>query len=437
MTKVLILVPKMSNRLRYIMSFIMEEQLGLTYELTVNQATFEQFQGPRFVYGDAPLENDLFFKTSSLLFERDILSQDVKPFTHEGILALFPVYHRLSALPFDIFSAAFYLLSRYEEYLPFVRDSHGRFEASSSILHQTGNLDKPVVDYWVRKLRVIFAERFSGLTMKQRTYTFVPTYDIDAAWSFLHKGIFRTTGAYLKDLSAGDWGNMKLRTSVLRKKQSDPFDTFDLQLSLQKEFKLRPAYFILFADYAVNDKNISVRNPYFHKLIRRLGDYAEVGIHPSYNSFMNKPKLKQEIDRLSGVLNRPVTMSRQHFLRMNLPIAYHNLIDSDITDDYTMGYASEPGFRAGVADSFQFYDLDNDLMTGLRVHPFQLMDGTLCDYLKLNPEAAIIKAKEIINRVREVDGTFISLWHNESLSDSKRWAGWLKVYHELIREALP
>lgn len=122
---------------------------------------------------------------------------------------------------------------------------------------------------------------------------------------------------------------------------------------------------------------------------------------------------------------------------MNLPIAYHNLIDSDITDDYTMGYASEPGFRAGVADSFQFYDLDNDLMTGLRVHPFQLMDGTLCDYLKLNPEAAIIKAKEIINRVREVDGTFISLWHNESLSDSKRWAGWLKVYHELIREALP
>jgi hypothetical protein len=437
MDSVLILVPKVTNRLRYIMSFIMEEQLGLSYELTVNQTTYEQFQGPRFVYGDAPIGDELFIKRSYLLFERDILSQEVKPFIHEGVLALFPVYQRSSALPFDVFASAFYLLSRYEEYLPFVRDSHGRFEASSSILCRTGNLDKPVVDYWVRKLRVILAERFSGLTMRQKTYTFVPTYDIDAAWAFRHKGVFRTTGAYLKDLSAGNWDEMKLRTSVLRKKQADPFDTFDLQFSLQKEFRLRPAYFILFADYAVNDKNISVRNPHFHTLIRRLGDYADVGIHPSYNSFMNKPKLKMEVDRLSGVLNRPVTMSRQHFLRMNLPIAYHNLIDADITDDYTMGYASEPGFRAGVAGSFQFYDLDNDLMTGLRVHPFQLMDGTLCDYLKLNPEEAILKATEIIRRVKEVDGTFISLWHNESLSDRKRWTGWLKVYNEIIREALP
>lgn len=437
MPNILILVPKLTNRLRYIMQFVLDEQLGLQYDLTVNLADFEQYQGPRMVYGDAPRGNDLFLKASALLFERDILSQDIKQFTYDEDLAMFPVYQRQSALPFDVFAAAFYLLSRYEEYLPFVRDSHGRFEASSGILHKTGNLDKPVVDYWIKKLGAILTDRFHGLVLKQKKYTFIPTYDIDAAWAFRHKGVFRTTGAYLKDLTSGNWSEIKLRSQVLRGKQPDPFDTFELQLSLQKEFGLRPAYFILFADYDVNDKNISVRNPHFHKLIRMLGDYADVGIHPSYNSFMNKPRLKLEVERLSRVLNRPVTMSRQHFLRMNLPSAYHNLIDADISDDYTMGYASEPGFRAGVAQSFQFYDLDNDISTGLRIHPFQLMDGTLCDYLKLDPDMAIAKATELIKRVKEVEGTFISLWHNESLSDSKRWAGWLRVYHEILREALP
>jgi len=437
MPDILILVPKLTNRLRYVMQFVMGEQLGLHHELTTNKDEFGQFQGAKMVYGDVPVADAMFLKNSSLLFERDILSQELKPFTYDGVLALFPVYHRQSFLPFDMFAASFFLISRYEEYLPFVRDIHGRFEASSGILQQSGNLDKPVVDYWIRKLSIILTERFSGLRVKRNRYTYIPTYDIDAAWAFRHKGVFRTTGAYLKDLIAGNWAEIKLRTEVLRDKKPDPFDTFGLQLSLQKEFGLRPAYFILFADYDVNDKNISVRNPSFQNLIRMLGDYADVGIHPSYNSFMNKPRLKLEIERLSCVLNRPVTMSRQHFLRMNLPSAYHNLIDVDITDDFTMGYASEPGFRAGVAQSFQFYDLDNDISTGLRIHPFQLMDGTLCDYLKLQPEQATQKAIELIRRVKEVDGTFISLWHNESLSDSKRWLGWLRVYHEILKEALP
>ena len=156
--------------------------------------------------------------------------------------------------------------------------------------------------------------------------------------------------------------------------QKDPFDTYDLQFELQKKYKLKPIYFILFAEYGFNDKNIPVENRVFQTLIKSLADYAEVGIHPSFNSNFSAKKLKDEIARLSKVLNREVTKSRQHFLKLQLPYTYRNLINLDITDDYTMGFAAQPGFRAGICSSFYFYDLDMDSETKLRVHPFTL-DG--------------------------------------------------------------
>ncbi len=436
MDKLLILVPKVTNRLRYVFELVLREQLGLVFSLETDKAAFLQYQGPKFVYGGEAAEDSLFFDAVGLLFEREISSQETKPFKFEGIKAFFPVYHKSSALPFDLFAAVFYLVSRYEEYLPFVPDAHGRFEAESSILHETALLETPVVNLWIRSLGSLLAAHFPGLKLKKRKYRFVPTYDIDAAWAYKHKGFYRSIGAYARDLMQLDFEEIKLRSGVLFQGKADPFDTFELQLELQKQYKLRPVYFILFADYGHNDKNISVRNPHFRNLIKQLGDYADIGIHPSYASFNEKQKLKQEIESLSNVVNRQIAASRQHFLRLSLPATYQNLIELDVKDDYTMGYAHLPGFRAGIADSFQFYDLDLDVPTHLRVNPFTVMDGTLRDYMKLNPEQAKELLTSLIKTVKSVDGTFIPLWHNESLSDQKRWKGWLDVYKHLVREAV-
>jgi hypothetical protein len=437
MNQLLILVPKITNRLRYTFELVLEKQLGLKFQVTTDNAFFKAFEGPKFIYGNESDNSTLFFKASNLLFEREINSQDLKAFNFENIKAFFPVYHRETAAPFDLFAAVFYLVSRYEEYLPCIRDNHGRFEASSSCLSDLGLLQKPVVNIWCNWLGQKLESNFHGLKISKKKYAFVPTYDIDAAWAYLHKGLYRNLGAYSRDLLSGNFEEIKTRTAVLRNKISDPFDTFSLQFELQKEYKLKPVYFILFGEYDQYDKNISVRNPSFQRLIKQLADNAEVGIHPSYASFGNKHKLKNELDALSKVLNRDVTQSRQHFLRMNLPMTYHHLIDLDITDDYTMGYASRPGFRAGIANSFLFYDLDHDLPTNLRVHPVMLMDGTMRDYMNLNREEALSKATEIIHEVKLVNGTFISLWHNETLSDKKRWRGWNEIYRKIIREALP
>lgn len=435
METILILVPKTTNRLRYTFDLVLHRLLGLSYRFTTDVHSFIQTTGPGFVYGEKAVEGFPFFKATHLLFEREIVSQEIKPFDFGGVKVIFPVYDRSSLLPFDLFAASFFFVSRYEEYLPFSPDRYGRFEATSSCLHTMGMLQKPLVNIWSRHLARILQTHFAGLECRFPTYHFQPTYDIDAAWAYLHKGPFRSLGATFRDLLNHDFKEIRTRWRVLHKKQADPFDTFKLQLELQKKYRLRPIYFILFAEYGLNDKNTPVRNPHFRQLIKILADYAPVGIHPSFGSFLNKPKLRSEIHSLAAVLNREITKSRQHFLRLSLPATYHHLIDLDITDDYTMGYASQPGFRAGIATSFPFYDLDHDLPTNLEIHPITLMDGTLRDYLALDHEKALQTAFQLCREVKEVGGTFTTLWHNETLSNEKRWKGWVELYEEIIRFA--
>ena len=430
----LILVPKITNRLFYIFELVLKEELGIDFKFTTDEEKFLSYNGAKLHYGTTPLNEEpgLFQQAVKLLFERDIYDQDLKICDFNDTKAIYPVFNDKSSFSFDIFAASFYIISRYEEYLPHVSDIYNRFQPQDSILYKMEVIEKPIINIWAVELGKKIISRYPEIQLKKKTFKFIPTYDIDAAWAYKNKGIFRTTAAFAKDILFFNKKELKERWAVLRDKKIDPFDTFDYQIELQKELKLKPLYFILCGDYNTNDKNISIRNKEFQNLIKRLGDYALVGIHPSFSSYLKKDVVKEEISRLSEVLNREVTMSRQHFLRLSLPATYQILIELDVTDDYSMGYASQAGFRAGYADTFQFFDLENDIKTKLNIHPFALMDGTMRDYLDLDVYESYEKAKKLVDEVKNVNGTFILLWHNETLSGEKRWEGWITLYRKIL-----
>jgi hypothetical protein len=245
----------------------------------------------------------------------------------------------------------------------------------------------------------------------------------------------RTAGAYARSLVNMDFEDLTLRTKVLLGAAGDPYDTFDYQLELQKKYKFKNIYFILLGEYGVNDKNVPADSKKLRSLVKSLADYSEVGIHPSYGSNKNKANFKKEVNILSKILKKEVTKSRQHFLILKLPSTYRQLIDLDITDDYTMGYALQVGFRASICSAFYFYDLDMEQTTLLRIHPFAVMDATLKYYMKVAPAEAMNYIKPLIEEVKAVNGTFISLWHNESLSENKLWAGWKTIYEQMVELA--
>ena len=225
------------------------------------------------------------------------------------------------------------------------------------------------------------------------------------------------------------------RASVLLGLQHDPYDTYQMLSDIQHKYNLKCIYFFLLGDYAENDKNVPVSSKKLQALIKAIADYNDIGIHPSFLSNTQPENLKKEIARLSKVLKRNVTNSRQHFLKLTMPDTYRLLIENDITDDYTMGYASDIGFRAGLCTPFYFYDLKNETSTNLKLHPFAVMDATLKYYMKVKPEEALSYIEPLVKEVKAVNGTFISLWHNESLSNMEAWQGWKNIYESMIKIA--
>ena len=430
----LVYTHKVTHRNKYIFNLLFKDILGIDFKLTADNDEFKLNKGAKLSYTNSPIGDELFFISRNLLFETGITEQNISVFEFNNTKVFFAT-GKSSVFPFDIFAASFYLVSRYEEYLPHIRDEHDRFDAKDSLAFMNGFLQKPVVNIWAGWIKELLIKKFPELVFPEKKYEFISTIDIDNAYAYREKGFARTIGGYLKSLSSFNIPELTQRTQVLLGNEKDPYDTYDFQLDILKKYKFKAIYFFLLGDYGVNDKNLPIESKKFQSLIKMLGDYADIGIHPSYGSNKRKEQLKKEVSRLSKVLHRDITKSRQHFLKLTLPETYRNLIDLDITDDYTMGFASMVGFRASICSHFNFYDLDNEVETKLRVHPFAIMEGTLKYHMNVHPEDALQKIKPLIDEVRAVNGVFISLWHNDTINNQNIWQGWQKVYEEMVKYA--
>lgn len=431
MNEVLIYTHKITNRNRYVFRLFFREHLGLKIRITDNQDEFSAAQGPKLSYTNHPLADELFFLARNLTFETGIREQNISVFEWEGNKVFFST-GKSSALPFDPFACAFYMVSRYEEYLPHIRDRLDRFDAHSSLAWEHNFLETPVVNHWIKMVGDVVLAKFPELRLTSKNYSFIPTIDIDNAYAYKLKGLMRTLGGFARSLIQLDFDDFKNRIRVLSGFDRDPYDTYEYQLNIQKKYGFRPLYFFLLGDYGVNDKNIPAQNRKFQELIRSLADYADVGIHPSFGSNTDASRLPVEISRLKQIVHGDVTRSRQHFLMLKFPETYRNLTERDITHDYSMGFANECGFRAGICTAFNFYDLDIESETNLRVHPFAVMDATLNLYMKLKPEEAIVRVNKLTDACRNAGGEMMILWHNETLSESKEWKGWRYVYETVI-----
>lgn len=426
---------KITERVKYSFDLLLTNLLGIPVEFTSDKALFATSDSPKINYSTEPIADELFFYAAGLLHERGIKDHEihVKPF--EETIGFFGTNEK-SAWPFDVFAASFYLVSRYEEYLPFLRDEHNRFPATESIAMKNGFLEDPVVNIWALKLKGLLKARFRGLKFVEYTYHFTPTYDIDIAWAYLHKGLIRSVGGFGKSLLKLNFKDFYLRATSMLGIGSDPYFTYDYIKSLQNQFAFNPIYFFLMGDFDKYDKSTSYTVTPFQSLIKEISDYAPIGIHPSYASNSNGSKVSIEKKRLDNILHRNITRSRQHYLMMTMPDTYQQLIDVDISEDYTMGYSSVMGFRAGICTPYRFYNIRLEYAAPLTIFPFAIMDASLKYYKKLPPGEAAEATHTIIDKVKKVNGNLITLWHNNSFCEQFEWKGWRKAYEEIVRYAV-
>jgi hypothetical protein len=428
---ILIYTENTSVRLEYVCKFMFNSVLGIDFRITNNSDEYNNYKFPKINYSNSSLNNGIFIKSTNLLFETEITKPNIFVSIWDNKKIFFQTDEK-SEIPFDMFAAVFFLISRYEEYLPFKGDEHGRFEANQSLAYKNNFLQEPIVDKWIFSLAEIIEKRYSNFNIVKRKFKYISTIDVDNAYAYLYKGNIRTIGATFRSLIDFDFPQILERYSAIIMKD-DPYDTYDYFEHIHKKFKIDPIWFFLLANYGKYDRNVPARKQAFQLLIKNMADKYQLGIHPSYKSIDTSRKFKNEISRLRKITNKEITKSRQHFLRISFPDTYRNLIKNGIKEDYTLGYASDIGFRAGTCTPFMFYDLSKEEETELKIFPFQIMDATLNKYLKLSENEAISNIEKIVNKVKEVNGTFISLWHNESLSNQGHWKGWDSVYKEMLR----
>jgi hypothetical protein len=426
--------PTLSPRIRYIVNYLLHDIVGIKkiyFSSNIEEA--ESYSGAIINYSNYQLKNKNYWITPhGLLNESGVRGVEIYFEIWEELPSFF-VSKRNNQSFFDVFAASFYLVSRYEEYLPTIRDKYDRFDSARSIAHKGGFLRTAIVNRWGIKLREKLLHLFPEMQITYPSYSVTSTIDVDNAYAYKGKGIMRTMGAIAKSILTFDGEDFATRFKVLFKVKQDPYDTYEFLESIHKKYSLRPIFFFLFADYATNDKNLPIDNHSFIKLIKSIADHADIGIHPSFESNKYPEKLEKEIKNLSKIFHKEITKSRQHFLKLSFPETYKQLIELDITDDYTMGYATDVGFRAGTCTPFYFYDLDLEIETKLKVFPFQIMDATLLYYLKLSPESSIELCKEIIKEVKEVNGSLYTLWHNETVSEFRQWKNWKRVFVETVK----
>ncbi len=428
-----IYTPQLTNRIRYTFDLFFKELLHIPFQLISNRDQFFAAAHPKISYDQNPVADELCFGAVYLLFEKGVKLHSIEVEDYEGTKVFFNTQGlQEHALPFDPFAAAFYLVSRYEELLPHVKDQFSRFPAKESMAFKNGFLSVPVVNRYALMVKQKLQERYPEMQFPKKEFEFIPTYDVDSAYAYLNKGVIRNAAGLTKALLELDLTTFIDRVRVLTKAKRDPYDTYDWLHELHRKHDMKPLYFFLVGDYDEFDKNISINITEFRELITSIADTAQVGIHPSYASNADVGKLKKELHSLSQVLKRDIRKSRQHFLKLTLPETYQNLLEQGITDDYTMGYATQIGFRAGICSPFYFYNLETENKTALRIHPFAVMDATLNYYQGLTPRQFPDAVYPVIDEIKKVNGTYISLWHNNSLSEEKEWSGWKKVYEDMV-----
>lgn len=429
-----IYTPAESPRLQYVLDWLLREQLGFTYRLVHDP---QEAAASKHCISMGFSADLLSMHHSGILFEEGIAPQNFQGTDWNGLHTYFFQEASPCTIPFDLFGGIFYFLTRYEEYTETAKDKHNRYPSYKSILSQEGVLERPVLDEWVNWFR-LFLENEWQLTIPTKPFEFAPTYDIDIAWSYKHKGAKRLLGASLKELAKGNFSAIRSRINVLAGTAKDPYDAYEWMDVLHKKYQLTPHYFILAALQSTPfDKNIHPLHPAMQQLVISLKNEGRIGMHPSYftnNSTEKFTEEKQTLEQLTGYL---VNTSRQHYIRVFIPETYRALMAAGIENDYSMGYGTALGFRAGTSRSFYWYDLEREQVTALRVHPFCFMDTTAHYDLGLNVSAAFERLRQMRDLLIKCNGKLTTVFHNFSLGLDLEWQGWPEAYDHFIKAISP
>ena len=366
---ILVYSHKITPRLTYIFRQIFIRILELPVNFTSSIEKFVSHSGPKLSYTHQPLGKEFFIACDDLLFQQGIQEVSIEVSNWSGLPAFFKM-GKTSQLPYDVFAASFYLMSRYEEFLPHVKNELGAFLAYQSLASKNSFLEMPLIDLWAVRLKDKLHEFFPELPhVSWEKPKFQPIISVVNPYQYQKKSLLIIIADTLTALWRLDFFAIIEQYMVLLGLKKDPYNSFEELEALFKKFNTSPLYFFLFAKNTFYDRGVSISNFSFRKLIKNTADLNQVSLLASYASQEESKSLNRERNQLKKLIIKKIDSVRFNYGLLSASFGYYNLLEHEIQNDYSMGYTEEIGYRASTAVPFYFYDLNNDLQTSLKIHP--------------------------------------------------------------------
>jgi len=334
-------------------------------------------------------------------------------------------------LGIDILGSAFFMLSRYEELVSPERDKYDRFPAASSVAFKAAFLERPIVNEYVEVLWQCLKRLWSGLTRSERHFRVLLSHDVDDPFRESRMSFPQIArnlaGDVLKRKSlsgamqrAVQWGSARFLGL-----QYDPVYTFGYLMEWAEKHGLSSAFnFIPSLSAGPPDYRYGIYDADIQNLISEIHERGhEVGYHASIETYQDGKLMQKELALLRDACDEAGATqttygSRQHYLRMRVPVTLRHLADAGLTYDTTLGYAEHAGFRCGTCWEYPFYDLEKRKPLRIVERPLIVMECSVINdgYMGLGTGSEALKAMlKLADICRRFSGDFTLLWHNSRL----------------------
>lgn len=315
----------------------------------------------------------------------------------------------------------FYLVNSLHEYNRDANsyDNLGRFKYESSIMKDLGienNIVLNLIKFTVNKNQTL---QKSFEIIGHQSYFFL-SHDIDSVYgSLTQDGLWAIKNGRMDVI-------MNLFFNVIISKPS--WLNFDLIMKTESEYDFKSTFYWL-----VNKGKIDSRqtNSDYNISSKRISD-SIYNIHN--NGFENGlHKSISEEGFQTELLKMPVSVAgnRYHYLKFQLPDAYHKIEEAGLKLDASLGFAEHYGFRNGYGYPFQPYDEKTNRYYNFLEVPLNIMDGTFQRYMDIPVEKT---AETIIHFLEKNsrDSLLSILWHNTFFSNYK-YSGYLGEYKKILK----
>ena len=312
-----------------------------------------------------------------------------------------------------------------------VLDRFGRFPASASHAMRFDYLDRPVVDEWLLTLSHVLRKVWPAFRVPPHVPKTEPSHDVDRPSRYGFTDAKTLVRRMAGDLRRGLGPRTVLRAPWMRRQAErslsaeDPANNFDWIMDQSEQLGLRSTfYFITHPHPHPEDPRYPFDSPAIRDLMQRIDARGHaIGLHPSLGSFHAPERIAAEAERLRQMqdrlgLRRDPAGARMHYLQWRAETTPMALAAAGLAHDATLGFADRPGFRAGTAHPYPWYDLASDSRPDLIMRPLVVMDQCLISprHLGLSSQDALEAGQALAASAHGVGGTFTLLWHNDMFS---------------------